>query len=89
MKLTEDQASKVWDLLVNIGGARKDWHDMFVRHATNDLVEFRFQGHLGFGGKIYGASYRVFVDCYHDEHTPERDRIIAEINAGLKELGLP
>ncbi len=89
-QLTEEQANKVWDILIEVGGAIKDehWRDMFVRYATDDLVEFSFQGYLGFGGKIYGGVRGVFVDCYHDEHTPERDRIITEINEKLKEMNL-
>ncbi len=92
-QLSEEQANQVWDLLVEIGGAREDehWRQMFIRHATEGLMEFRFVGHLGFGGKIHGRGSRprIFVDCYYDEHTPERDQIITEINQKLREMGLP
>ena len=92
MILTEVTANRVYDLLVEIGGAPEDRRDMFIRYAAIDLREFRFIGHLGFGGKIHAQgtwshkSSPLFVSCYHDEHTSERDRIIVEINKKLSEM---
>ena len=48
-------------------------------------TEYRFHGALGFGGKFRFPGFTV--DCYREDETPERLRMIAKANevlAGLR-----
>lgn len=85
MILTENQAKQVWDILVDVCGAENDDQSgqSFVHHAImNNRLEFRFQGKLGFGGKIY-VEEPPRVSCYQEDNTPERADMIANANEQL------
>ena len=77
----------VWDVLVEMAGAREEERDQFVRHAESTKpgdLEYRFCGKLGFGGKIrsqYDGTWSV--DCYPEDSTPERRTIIEAVNARI------
>ena len=64
--MTEERANKVYDILVNIGGASEYMRDSFVYHHSDytngNCTEWRFMGKLGYGGK-YRSNYNA-VDCY-------------------------
>lgn len=79
---------KVYDVLEKLGGATGDGlRDSFIYNYTKDKYksdEWRFQGHLGFGGKYRGE--RNVVDCYQEDETPERRRLVKKINKELKKL---
>lgn len=80
--LTEQQKRTVWDVLVDACGARPEqWAD-FNYHFPQ-CREYRFQGTLGFGGKVYADARRVRVSCYSEDRTPERDALIELANAAL------
>lgn len=88
MKLTRFQAEAVWLVLVHVCGATPilDEMDNFVRYAkSNDPMEFRFQGELGFGGKLYFDT-PPRVSCYREDETPERKRMIDSANKFLAVL---
>ena len=81
--MTKELAEKVYDILVNIGGANADDKSSFVLHHAylerNAICqEWRFQGKLGYGGKYY--SQINIVDCYLEDRTPKRIKLIEEIN---------
>lgn len=86
----------VYDVLVEECGAPRSCRDMFLTIAntpngfyTNNrgFHEYRFQGALGFGGKLWqNHELRLHVDCYTEDRTPERDLMIARANARLKDL---
>lgn len=83
--MTKDKANKVYDLLVSIGGAYEPDRDNFVYHHTESKQgcdEWRFSGKLGFGGKYRGRYNRV--DCYMEDETPERIKLMEELNAALE-----
>ena len=84
--MTFDKANKVYDILVNIGGADEKMRDSFLYYHTeeSDCTEWRFCGKLGFGGK-YRSEYNS-VDCYQEDETKERLKIIEEINNKLKDV---
>lgn len=96
MRLTKDQADKVYDILVEDGGAidRYDerlggYYDRnnFIYHHTKEKYpasEWRFQGHFGFGGKYYSGKNRV--SCYPEDRTDERDELIRQMNIKLHEI---
>lgn len=85
---------RIWEILKEHCGAGDFWKDNFISVAQGWGVEFhdleyRFQGALGFGGKIWierNGSSRV--TCYPEDETPERRRMIDAANAALKSEGL-
>lgn len=48
--------------------------------------EWRFQGSLGFGGKLYVNSGRVYVGYYPEDRTAERDAAVERANARIVAL---
>lgn len=85
---TETVANQIWDVLVEHAGARECYRTEFLVTALSGHdVEFRFQGHLGFGGKVR-RSYRSLwsIDCYPEDRNPERDRIMERVNRVLAAL---
>lgn len=52
-------------------------------------TEYRFMGDLGFGGKFRNNGNRdntPYVDCYPENETPERLKMIEAANKRLAEL---
>jgi len=86
--LTKKTATAVYDLLMDVGGAHKNYRDHFIQHYTeaDPSREWRFQGHLGFGGKFYLSYDRFRAGCYKEDSNEEREAIIAELNEKLAEL---
>lgn len=88
--MTIEKANKVYDILVNMGGAAENYRDSFIYHHTDNIHgecntlcnEWRFCGKLGYGGKYRSDSNTV--DCYLEDETEERLEIIEEINKQLK-----
>lgn len=50
------------------------------------MPEFRFQGALGFGGKVYFRDGKWGVYYYPEDRTAERDAICERTNAALAKL---
>lgn len=84
--MTKEKVNKIYDILVNVGGAIEHYRDSFVyAHTSKDeCTEWRFMGKLGYGGKY--RSDTNSVDCYLEDETKERLEIIDEINKQLKEI---
>lgn len=74
----------IYDVLVEECGA---WDSPDHREAFAVLfpgcVEYRFQGSLGFGGKVWANRGSVYVNCYLEDLTPERAEAIRRANARL------
>lgn len=85
--LDRNQANKVYELLVSVGGASERDRESFIYHHCESEYgcgEWRFQGKLGFGGKYYSRNNRV---CFYTEDTtPERDQIRSQLNELLSEI---
>jgi len=81
--------NKIYDILIEECKASSEdyMRDMFL-HSFPECEEYRFQGNLGFGGKIWWRDYdkRMDVTCYREDETPERLEIIQRVNKKLKEL---
>lgn len=77
----------IWAVLVSECGKRDDRLDRveFETHFP-ECREFRFMGALGFGGKVWWNNGRLYVTCYPENRTPERERMITAANKRLAEL---
>jgi hypothetical protein len=84
---------RVYDILVLHAGAReKDKHDFVYHHAEGKpyggsnygCSEYRFQGHLGFGGKYRSGSN--MIDCYREDENEKILNIIDITNKKLEEV---
>lgn len=77
----------VYSILVNIGGASESMRGSFVQNHTDTeypCTEWRFCGHLGYGGKYRRKTNKV--DCYSEDETPKRIALIRELNDALAKL---
>ena len=81
----------VWDILVAHAGAYEKDRDRFVQACLvkdyfGRLTEWRFGGHLGFGGKFWRNDGRLYISCYKEDMTKKAQKIIDKVNALLAEL---
>ena len=88
-QITEKQANDIYNILMEECGATEYWRDNFVISEVEGCQEYRFQGTLGFGGKFRNNGNGVYVDCYPEDMTPEREKTIESVNARLREKGYP
>lgn len=87
------KARRIYDILVKFAGApdiqstRAQFESFFVdAHENKKGGEFRFQGTLGFGGKFFIDSEKMWVACYKEDATLRRSRIIRKINEKLVKI---
>lgn len=92
-KITPTEAGHAYYILVRHAGARPDprQREAFVYHTSRDdhpCTEYRFCGHLGFGGKFRNNGNRAtpYVDCYREHENAERLAVMASTNAALADL---
>ncbi len=78
------KAEDAWPIIQTCG-ASDGWREDFLHHWP-ECGEYRFQGYLGFGGKIYAQGDAVWVSCYREDETPERLALIAVANDALAAL---
>lgn len=76
----------------NAGIADRDRH-CFVHYVTTeiDIIDWRFGGALGFGGKFRIDCNRAgvpYIDCYIEDETPARLQMIERANVRLAALFL-
>lgn len=90
MKMNKDKLNKVYDILVELCGASEHMRYAFIEYHSNNNEycgfshEWRFGGKLGFGGKY--RMERNQVDCYQEDETLARKKLIKKINIKLKEI---
>lgn len=93
-RISTEQAKAAYAILVRYGGApdnEGDEHSFIfhVSHPETPCDEYRFMGHLGFGGKFRNNGNRdsmPYVDCYPENRTVARDAVVLSVNAMLGEL---
>jgi hypothetical protein len=96
-QITKEQAITARQILVEECGFRPDdGRCSFVALVSADITrwahachEYRFCGALGFGGKFRNNGNRdntPYVDCYHEDETPARLKMIEAANVRLAEL---
>lgn len=89
--MTEEEAQKVWDILVEECDAGSRGREQFVATVTKGETpcrEYRFQGALGFGGKLYMEPRRWSVGYYSEDESAYRNLCEARANARLHDLFL-
>ena len=92
LHINESVGYQIWNILVKDGGAfDRDNGDSFVRYAVQKqdcTFEWRFQGHLGFGGKFWQNQNRWYVNAYPEDvkKYPLMQTVIDQINAKLDAL---
>lgn len=88
--IDRETAIKVWLLLIEHAGLTdsEPMRDNFICCAVGEtrLQEYRFQGSLGFGGKVRYMDGHWSVYCYPEDHNSVRDQIITRTNEALKEV---
>lgn len=79
--------SKVYEILIAECGAANSQSAVldFCREFSLPIPpsEWRFQGNLGFGGKLYFERGKFRVGCYPEDRTPERIAMIDRANTRL------
>ena len=92
-RLSWEEVGAVWDTLVLHAGASDhvDHKDTFTIYASGreSVPEYRFQGSLGFGGKVRYLDGKWSVYCYPEDWTAERAAIIATTNDALAMVNIP
>lgn len=81
--------NQVYDILAQHAGAHENYRDFFVEASLKEecpLVEWRFCGTLGFGGKVWRNNGKMYVSCYSEDSTPEREATIAKVNTLLNAI---
>ncbi len=92
-KYDEATLKAIYEILIRTCGAwdGPDACTQFIGAAEHFTAlrsfEYRFQGSLGFGGKVwlYNGEY-PYVNCYQEDETPERTKAIAQADQALREL---
>jgi hypothetical protein len=85
LDLTLPQKEAIYAAICNICGASSKQREAFFHHFP-ECGEYRFQGKLGFGGKIYADGIRVWVDCYQEDRTAEADAAIEKVNKVIERI---
>jgi hypothetical protein len=80
--MTHATIAEIFTVLVEECAARESERDAFFHHWP-ECEEYRFIGSLGFGGKIYCSGGKVWVSCYPEDETPERNEIIKRANVRI------
>ena len=91
--LPRTTAEEIFAILTEECGASRDslgqGLDAFARYLGTDSPfsrEFRFGGHLGFGGKFYADGRTWRVGCYPEDATPARNAMVERANERLADL---
>lgn len=82
-------AAAVYKILAEEAGAYDDDDSLrsFEYHWP-ECGEYRFQGNLGFGGKVWANRGSVYVTCYPEDSNRDRETIIRACNTRLEALSV-
>lgn len=81
---TDDDWNRLYDILIAECDATEYWRQNFVGSMSDGCREYRFGGSLGFGGKLRNNSNGVYVDCYQENITPEREKDMKAANIKIE-----
>lgn len=81
------EPNQVYDVLTGLLGAPERERASFICW-WGDIQgkEYRFCGLLGFGGKFWRTNDAWYVNCYHENESPERIALIEEANTAIRKL---
>lgn len=82
-------ALRIWNVLVEHVGvynSKRERESFVYLQTKRNCQEYRIQGKLGFGGKFRNNHLPWYIDCYPEDSTPERARVIEVVNEKLKML---
>lgn len=84
---------EIWDVLVERCQAsslgKGEFESYFLSNILDRGIEYRFQGALGFGGKVWLKSKPgavPYVTCYPEDLTDEREIMIRAANGALRKM---
>jgi hypothetical protein len=78
---------QVYDILVEeCGLSLREVDKHIFLHKAGKFTEWRFSGNLGFGGKLWNNDGKLYVNCYPEDLTIEREEMIVAANERLEEL---
>lgn len=78
-RLTVEESNALFDVVVEVCGARESMRSQWLAYTARENpgdsgLEFRFQGNLGFGGKLNYDGFRpAYVSYYSENRNAERD----------------
>lgn len=85
--------SAIYDVLIRCCEAsgtkseREDFVNISERYGEGRVLEYRFMGSLGFGGKVWLYNSEIpYVTCYQEDETPARRQAIKRANEELTQL---
>lgn len=70
-------------------GEKLTFVNYFLETPSYQTREWRFSGHLGFGGKFWRNAGQHYVTCYREDETPERRTMIDNLNQEIANLARP
>lgn len=79
-------ADAVWAILVHGCGAPSHLRPDFEHWWQGDGAEYRFQGRLGFGGKLWRRAEGFHVTCYPEDLTEARAELMRKANQALAKI---
>ena len=87
LPVTRERANRIYAVLHEHACASSpDQQEAFARVFATEggqgCTEYRFCGSLGFGGKVWN-NCGLYVNCYPEDETERRQRIIDATNAAL------
>jgi len=88
---TEEEANRIWDLLMAEAGAIEHWRKDFVYHQTKvdkygPPNEYRIGGVLGYGGKFWRSYDALHVSFYSEDESDDRNEVVRRTNERLAEM---
>jgi len=87
MKMLPDDVVQIFAVLVNRCDCDRDHGPALIRYLLeNKNGEYRFQGNLGFGGKLYFNNDKCYVSCYSNDESPKRLEIIRVVNEEISKI---
>jgi hypothetical protein len=82
----------IWDILKKHCGASEGMRENFLAVAPRyvaekAVLEYRFQGMLGYGGKVWlNNGEHPYVNCYREDENRETLKMIRNANKELQKI---
>jgi len=82
---------KIWEILINNKLSHPDGKNFFMEifskyQHTRKTFSFKLNGILGKSARTFYDQGRVFVNCFEEDLTPDKEELIDKINTELEKL---